>query len=156
MRRKLKIKKEIPPDYQYNSVLVTKFINHLMYDGKKSVARKVLYSSFGLLKKDFKVDDPISIFEEAIKNVSPALEVRSRRVGGANYQVPREVKADRRVTLAMRWIIAASRAKKGMPMAKRLADEFIAASKNEGAAIKKKETTHKMAEANRAFAHFAW
>ncbi|OHA14922.1 MAG: 30S ribosomal protein S7 [Candidatus Tagabacteria bacterium RIFCSPLOWO2_01_FULL_39_11] len=156
MRKKIKTKKEISPDNQYNSVLVAKFTNHLMKDGKKSVSRKVLHSSFDYLKEKLKTEDPVAVFEQAIKNVSPSVEIRSRRVGGANYQVPREVRPERRITLAMRWIITASRAKKGMPMSKRLAEELIAASKNEGAAVRKREITHKMAEANKAFAHFAW
>lgn len=158
MRRKIKNKKEIFPDSVYNSILISKFVNHLMKDGKKSVAEKIMYSALLMLKKELKdkEESPAVIFENAIKNVSPNLEVRSRRIGGANYQVPREVKADRKLTLAARWILEASRSKKGKPMAKRLAEELILAAKNEGAAVKKKENVHRMAEGNRAFAHFAW
>lgn len=158
MRRKIKNKKEIFPDSVYNSILISKFVNHLMKDGKKSVAEKIMYNALEMLKKELKdkEESPAIIFENAIKNVSPNLEVRSRRIGGANYQVPREVKADRKLTLAARWILEASRSKKGKPMARRLAEELILAAKNEGAAVKKKENIHKMAEGNRAFAHFAW
>lgn len=158
MRKKIKNKKEIFPDSIYNSILVSKFINHLMKDGKKSVAEKIMYSALEMLKKELKdkEESPVAIFENAIKNVSPNLEVRSRRIGGANYQVPREVRTDRKLTLATRWILEASRSKKGKPMAKRLAEELILAAKNEGAAVKKKENIHRMAEGNRAFAHFAW
>lgn len=129
--------------------------NHLMWDGKKSIAQKIVYDAFNEIEKQSK-KPPVEVFEEGIKKVSPLLEIKSRRIGGANYQVPREVRGDRRTTLAMRWIIGASRAKKGEPIFKRLADELLSASKNEGAAIKKKNDTHRMAEANRAFAHFAW
>lgn len=127
-----------------------------MYDGKKSVARKVMYDALEEIKKIQKGADPVVLFNEAITNVGPQVEVKSRRVGGANYQVPREVRGDRRVALAFRWLIQAARAKKGKPMAKRFAEELLLASKNEGAAIKKKLDTHRMAEANKAFAHFAW
>ena len=144
------------PDPKYGDFLVARGINHLMYDGKKSVARKVMYDALEEIKKAQKESDPVSIFTQAINNVGPQIEVKSRRVGGANYQIPREVRGDRRVTLAFRWIIAASRTKKGKPMAKKFAEELILASKNEGSAIKKKLDTHRMAEANKAFAHFAW
>jgi len=156
MRRKVRRKVQRNPDPLYQSELVEKFINHLMYDGKKATARKVVYGAFESLRKKTKNSEPLSILDTALKNVSPVLEVRSRRVGGATYQVPREVRPDRRATLAIRWIIGAARAKKGKGMAEKLSDELLAASKNEGAAIKKREDTHKMAEANRAFAHFAW
>jgi len=156
MRRKIKIKKEIKPDFVYDSILVEKFINYIMKEGKKSTARKIMYSTLDEIKKKTKTEKPVEIFETAIKNTSPLLEVRSRRVGGANYQIPREVQPKRRITLACRWILEASRAKKGVPMFRKLADEIIAASKNEGAAIKKRENVHKMAEGNKAFAHFAW
>ena len=154
MRRKHKIKRQIIPDPKYQNTLVAKFINHLMRGGKKSVAQRVLYDAFEILTKQKK--EPLEIFDQAIKNVSPFLEVKSRRIGGANYQVPREVRGERRTTLAMRWIIAASRNKKGKPMAEKLAQEMVEASQNTGVAIKKKTDTHRMAEANRAFAHFAW
>ncbi len=154
MRRKRKFQREILPDPKYQNVLVAKFINHLMTGGKKSTAQRVIYDCFDLIKEQGK--DPMAIFDEAAKNVLPMLEVKSKRIGGANYQVPREVRGERKITLAIRWIINAARARKGMPMSKRLAEEFLAASRNEGAAIKKKLDTHRMAEANKAFAHFAW
>lgn len=127
-----------------------------MFDGKKEIARKVVYGALDEIKEQIKDKSPLEVFEEALRNVGPTVEVRSRRVGGANYQVPREVRPERRQALAMRWIIAAARAKSGGPASKFYADELIAASKNEGSAFKKKEDTHRMAEANRAFAHFAW
>ena len=123
--------------------------------GQKSTARRVVYQAFDEIKEKTK-REPLEIFEEALRNVGPAMEVRSRRVGGANYQVPREVRPERKTALTYRWIIDAARARKGAPMHKRLAEELIAASKNEGPAVKKREDTHKMAEANKAFAHFAW
>lgn len=158
MRRRRNIKRTIQPDPLYGNVLLAQFINHLMWGGKKIVARRVVYDALAALAKREKKEpaEMVSIFESAIANVAPAVEVKSRRVGGATYQVPREVRGDRRITLAIRWILQVSRAKKGKPMAERLADEFLLASKNEGAAIKKKLDTHKMAEANKAFAHFAW
>ena len=156
MRRKVKNRNVPGPDLVYNSPKVGKFINYIMMGGKKNVARKVVYGAFDEIKMKEKIEDPMEVFDGAIKNVGPLVEVRSRRVGGANYQVPREVRAERRLALSMRWIIAAAKAKKGMPMHKRLADELILANKNEGEAYKKKENTHKMAESNKAFAHFAW
>jgi small subunit ribosomal protein S7 len=156
MRRKLKTKKAIQPDLVYNSEKVAKFINYVMERGKKTVARKVVYDAFDLIKEKEKVENPLDIFETALKNTQPLMEVRSRRVGGANYQVPREVRPERRNYLSMKWIVDASRSKKGAEMYKKLADEIIAASKNEGEAVKKRENTHKMAEANKAFAHFTW
>ena len=127
-----------------------------MERGKKNVARKIVYDSFNVIKEKTKTENPLSVFDEAIKNVGPNMEIRSRRIGGATYQVPREVRLERKLALALRWIIDASRSKKGAPMKEKLANELIAASKNEGEAVKKRENTHKMAEANRAFAHFAW
>lgn len=156
MRRPIKKKIKISPDYRYKSERLEKFINNVMFSGKKETARKVIYGALDEIKKQITDKDPLEIFEEAIRNVGPSVEVRSRRVGGANYQVPREVRPERRQALAMRWIIAAARAKSGGPASKFYAEELIAASKNEGVAIKKKEDTHRMAEANRAFAHFAW
>lgn len=156
MRRKVKSKNEIKPDFIYNSLLLEKFINYVMKNGKKSLARRIVYKTLDEIKKKTKAENPLEIFELAIKNASPLLEVKSRRVGGANYQVPIEVRPDRKTTLAIRWILEATRSKKGSAMIKRLTEELIAASKNEGSAIKKKENVHKMAEANRAFAHFAW
>jgi len=156
MARRKKIKKHpIVPDPLYNNVIVAKFINHVMRKGKKTIARKIVYGAFDIIKEKTK-KEPLEIFDKAIKNASPLLEVKPKRVGGAIYQVPREVKGNRRVTLAMRWIIEAARSKKGKPMKEKLAEELISASENTGAAVKKKENTHRMAEANRAFAHFAW
>ena len=155
MRRKVKNRKQPGPDRVYASEQVAKFINHVMLDGKKSVAEKIVYSAFDIIKEKTK-EEPLEVFELALKNVGPFTEVRSRRVGGANYQVPREVRPERRIALAMRWILDIARKGKGKPMHKRLADEIMAASKNEGDAVKKRENTHKMAEANKAFAHFAW
>jgi small subunit ribosomal protein S7 len=155
MRRPIKDKRNIQPDRVYNSVIVERFINYIMLDGKKSTTRKVVYGAFDIIKEQTKVKDPVEVFNGAIKNAGPLMEVKSRRVGGANYQVPIEVPANRRLAIAMRWIIDAARSKKGSPMSKRLADELIQANNNEGEVIKKKENVHKMAEANKAFAHFA-
>ena len=158
MRRKKRENREIVPDPVYDSVIVSKFVNHIMISGEKSVARRVIWGALEELKKS-KIpgsENPLSIFEAALKNVAPIVEIRPRRVGGATYQVPREVSQERRHTLAMRWLVAAARAKKGKPMSKKLAEEILLANKKEGAAIKKKLDTHSMAEANRAFAHFAW
>jgi small subunit ribosomal protein S7 len=156
MRRKIKQKPKIEPDYTYDSVKVSKLINYVMEEGKKNTARTVVYDALNLVKEKAKTEAPLEIFEMALKNTAPLMEVRSRRVGGANYQVPREVRPERRQSLSMKWIVLAARSKKGQPMAEKLADEIIAASKNEGEAVKKRENTHKMAEANKAFAHFAW
>ena len=156
MRRPIKDKRNIQPDRVYNSVVVERFINYIMLDGKKNTTRKVVYDAFDIIKEKTKVKDPMEVFNGAIKNVGPLMEVKSRRIGGANYQVPREVPANRRLALAMRWIIEAARSKSGSSMSKRLADELISANNNEGEVIKKKENVHKMAEANKAFAHFAW
>lgn len=154
MRKKRVYKKYYTPDAVHNRVELGRFINYVMQDGKKSTAERVVYGAFEKVKAATK-EDPMKVFEEALKNVSPLLEVASKRVGGANYQVPREVRPERQFMLAVRWIIGAARAKKGKPMADKLAEEIMAAAKNEGAAIKKKQDTHRMAEANRAFAHFA-
>ena len=140
----------------YSSAKVGKLINYVMYDGKKNAARTIVYDCFEAIKEQAKVTDPLEVFETALKNTSPAMEVRSRRVGGANYQVPREVRPERRQALSMKWIVDAARTKKGKSLSLKLADEIILASKNEGEAVKKRENTHKMAEANKAFAHFAW
>jgi small subunit ribosomal protein S7 len=156
MRRKIKSKNVVRPDIKFNSQKVEKFINYLMERGKKNTARGVVYRSLQMLKEKAKVEDPLEIFDTALRNTGPTMEVRSRRVGGANYQVPREVRPERRSYLSMKWIIEAARAKKGKPMHEKLADEIILASKNEGDAVKKRENVHKMAEANKAFAHFAW
>ena len=156
MRRKIKNKKELPPDPMHNSPKVTKLINYCMEDGKKEAARKIVYGAFSVIKEQAKVENPIEVFDTALKNITPLMEVRSRRVGGANYQVPVEVRPERRIMLAFRWLIDAARNKKGKPMHRKLAEEIIAASKNEGDAVKKRENVHRMAEANKAFAHFAW
>ncbi len=155
MRRKTKIKKINNLDPLYSNPLVGKFINYIMRQGKKSVAQKVVYKSFDIIKEKTK-GNPIELFDKAIKNISPSLEVKSRRVGGANYQVPQPVRPDRKIQLAFRWIINAAKAKKGKSMAEKLAEELMLAVNNEGAAIKKKLDIHRMAEANRAFAHFSW
>lgn len=155
MRRKVKNRMQPGPDPVYSSDRVAKFINYVMLDGKKTVAQKIVYEAFEIIKEKTK-EEPVEIFELAMKNVGPLTEVRSRRVGGANYQVPREVRPERRLSLAMRWILDIARKQSGKPMAERLAGELILASKNEGEAVKKRENTHKMAEANKAFAHFAW
>lgn len=156
MRRKIKIKRTIKLHAAYNSINLEKFINCMMHDGKKSTSRKAMYGAMDRIKIVTKTENPLEIFDLAIKNVSPDLEVRSRRVGGANYQVPREINPSRKLALAIRWILDGARSKKGASIVDKLADELIAASKNEGFAAKKKENTSRMAEANKAFAHFAW
>ncbi len=155
MRHKKVQKREIKEDKIYQNKLVTKFINRMMRDGKKNVAEKAFYASFELLKKDS--GDPLALFETAINNVGPKTEVKARRVGGASYQVPQEVRGDRRLSLAIRWILEAARARSSKDyhtFAEKLAAEILDASKNEGAAIKKRDTVLRMAEANRAFSHF--
>lgn len=156
MRRKVTNRNIVSPDMHYNSEKLSKFINVVMLDGKKNTARTVVYGAFDIIKEKTGNPNPLEIFDLAIKNASPLIEVRSRRIGGANYQVPREVRKERQQALAIRWIIGAARGVKGKPMAQRLADELILASKNEGSAVKKRTDTHKMAESNKAFAHFAW
>lgn len=156
MRRPLKKKHTLLPDPVYGSVKVTKLINYIMERGKKNTARTIVYRAFDELKKNETNDDPLTLFETAIKNVGPLMEVRSRRVGGANYQVPREVRPERRLSLALRWIIEAAQSGNGHQMHLRLAHEIQQAAHNEGEAVKKRENTHKMADANKAFAHFAW
>lgn len=156
MRKKLKVKRIINPDFVYDSVKLEKFINYVMQDGKKTTARKVVYQTLDEIKKKTKTENPLEVFELALENASPRMEVRSRRIGGANYQVPREVRQDRKLTLAMRWILEATSAKKGVSMREKLSEELIAASKNEGTAVKKRENVQKMADANMAFAHFSW
>lgn len=157
MRGKQAPKRKIAPDPKFGNVNVAKFINFIMYDGKKTIAQSVVYDCFQIIaKKAEKTEaETVDIFENALKNVAPSLEVKSKRVGGANYQVPMSVRGDRRNMLAFRWIITAARSKKGRPMAQKLADELIAAANNEGDAVKKKLDVQRMAEANRAFAHFA-
>ncbi len=148
--------KQLKADPKYHSKLLAKFVNVLMWDGKKSTARKVVYDALDIIKEKAKVENPLELFETAIRNVGPMMEIRSRRVGGANYQVPREVRPERKQALAFRWILLAARGTKGKPMAEKLATELMAAANNEGSAIKKRDDTHRMAEANKAFAHFAW
>lgn len=143
-------------DIKYGSPKLEKFINSIMWDGKKNTARAIVYGALDIVKEKEKVEDPMQVFEEALKNAGPLVEVRSRRIGGANYQVPREVRTERRIALAYRWIIESARARKGVKMETALAEEFIQAAKGEGNAVKKKKDTHKMAESNKAFAHFAW
>ena len=154
MRRPLKHKRTWRPDLTYGSETLSRFINAVMWNGKKDTARSIVYDALAKIKEG--EADPLETFETALRNVSPLMEVRSRRVGGANYQVPREVPQNRRLALAFRWIINAARSKKGKPMADKLATELLLAAKNEGDAIKKRDEMHRMAEANKAFAHFAW
>ena len=147
---------QLKPDAVYNSKLAAKFINCLMWDGKKSIAQKVFYDAMKLISKKVKDSEPIEVFETAVNNVKPMLEVRSKRVGGASYQVPMQVRPKRQQSLAFRWILAAARGKKGRPMSIRLANELMDAYKKEGTAMTTRENVHRMAEANKAFAHFAW
>ena len=154
-RKKQAPKRIVYADAKYQSLILTKFINFIMYDGKRSVAEKIIYSALEKIKEKTK-QDPIKIFNDAISNVRPNLEVRSRRVGGATYQVPVEVKSKRSQTLALRWILEASRKRKNKTMSDKLFNELMDASQNKGSAIKKREDTHKMAESNKAFAHYRW
>ena len=154
MRRRRPEKREILPDPVYGDLIVAKFINNLMKQGKKSLAEKIFYQSIDKIKKQGKVDDGIELFKKALENVAPVLEVKSKRIGGATYQVPIEISEARRMALAMRWIIGYSKSRKGQTMADRLAAELLAAANNDGSSVKKKEDTHRMAEANKAFAHF--
>ncbi len=155
MRRPVKKRNVTSPDIKYSNVLVSKLINNLMMSGKKAIASKIVYGCFDIIEK--KTSKPaLEIFEKAMENASPNMELRSRRIGGANYQVPVEVRAERKTALALRWIIDSSRSQKGKPMQEKLAEELINASNNTGNAVKKKNDVHRMAEANKAFAHFAW
>tara|TARA_B100001123_G_scaffold33347_1_gene34734 strand:+ start:634 stop:1104 length:471 start_codon:yes stop_codon:yes gene_type:complete len=156
MSRKNRAPKRIHyPDSRYQSAILSKFINFVMYDGKKSVAEKIIYTALDQIKNKTK-EDPIKIFNDAVNNIRPNLEVRSRRVGGATYQVPQEVKTKRSQTLALRWLLIATRKRKNKTMSDRLFNEIMDASQKKGNAIKKREDTHKMAESNKAFAHFRW
>jgi len=155
MRKKRNYKRDITPDIKYGSIKTTRFINALMLDGKKSVATKIMYDTFDIIKKETG-EDPLSVFETALENVMPTIEVATKRVGGANYQVPREVRPARKFMLGTQWIIKAAKSKKGKSMSDKLAEELISAFKNEGEAVKKREAVKRMAEANRAFAHFSW
>lgn len=156
MRRPVKNRNIVSPDIKFDSTTLEKFINSIMWSGKKNTARAIVYGALDIIKEKEGVENPLETFNEAIKQAGPLVEVRSRRIGGANYQVPREVRTERRTALAMRWIIEASRARKGVKTATALAEELILAAKGEGNAVKKKKDTHKMAESNKAFAHFAW
>ncbi|MGB3342038.1 MAG: 30S ribosomal protein S7 [bacterium] len=153
-RRRAQVRR-VQPDPKFNSILVSKFINYLLWDGKKSTAQGIFYGALKVTEKLTK-EDGLTVFERALNNVKPVLEVRPRRVGGATYQIPMEVRTSRKETLAIRWVIKAARARSEHRMEDRLAQEIIAASRNEGTAIKKREEVHRMAEANKAFAHFRW
>jgi len=144
-----------PPDFKHNSVLVSRFVNKINFQGKKLASERILYGAMDIIKEKTK-EDPLAVFTKAIENIRPLVEVKARRVGGANYQVPIEVKPNRGSSLAMRWILGAARSRKGAPMAESLAEELILAFKKEGSAFKKREDAHRMAEANRAFAHYRW
>jgi small subunit ribosomal protein S7 len=154
-RRHRAEKREVIPDAKFGDLVLAKFMNSLMYHGKKSAAETIVYGAFDQMKKKAGVD-PLRVFHEALENVMPAIEVRSRRVGGATYQVPVEVRPDRRKALAIRWIITAARSRNESTMVGRLSGELLDASNNRGTAVKKREDTHRMAEANRAFAHYRW
>jgi len=156
-RKKTKsLVRDIQPDRVYQSVQVQRLINRVMLNGKKQIAERLVYGGMESAAKKLKVDNPLDVFEQALKNVQPHMETRSRRVGGANYQIPFEVKGQRQSHLTLMWFVAAARARKGMSMQDRIAAELMDAYNNQGAAVKKREDTHKMAEANKAFAHFAW
>ena len=155
MRKRRAEKRYIKPDPKFNDVLVAKFINYIMWDGKKNTAREIVYDSFDIIEKKTK-KPALEVFQKAVQNVQPLVEVRSRRVGGATYQVPMEVRPERRIALAFRWIKNYARDRKDKSMAQKLAAELLAASNGEGSSVKKKEDTHRMAEANKAFAHFRW
>jgi len=154
-RRAGVFKREIIPDPIYHDQMVTRFINKLIFDGKRGIAEKILYDSFDIIKEKTG-KDPLEVFQQALQNVMPVLEVRPRRVGGATYQVPMEVRAERRIALAMRWIVATTRQRPERTMKEKLAAELMDAANNTGLSIKKKEDTHRMAEANKAFAHYRW
>lgn len=156
MRRKVTNRNIVSPDIKFESEKLEKFINCIMWDGKKNTARSIVYGALDIIKEKEAVENPLEVFENAMKNAGPLVEVRSRRIGGANYQVPREVRTERKNALAMRWIIDATRGRKGVKTHIALADELMLAAKGEGNAVKKKKDTHKMAESNKAFAHFAW
>jgi small subunit ribosomal protein S7 len=154
-RRNRPPKRKVEPDVRYNSVLVARFVNRVMKQGKKSCATRIVYDALDVVQERMK-QPALEVMEEAVKNVAPILEVKARRVGGSTYQIPVEVPPDRQVSLAMRWLLAAARSRPGKSMAQRLADELMDAARGTGAAVKKREDTHRMAEANRAFAHYRW
>lgn len=155
-RRRRALKRQIDPDPVYNSYVLAKFVNKLMIDGKKSTARRIIYNALDMFAKKVKAEDPVAAFEQALENAKPTLEVKSRRIGGATYQVPVEIPPDRRTSMAMKWIIQYSQEKVGRSMEEGLAQELADCFNNQGSTIKKKDDTHKMAEANKAFAHFKW
>ncbi len=155
MRKRRAEKKALIPDPRYNDKIVTRFVNNIMLDGKKNVARQVIYEAFDIIREKTN-EDPLEIFKKALTNVAPMVEVRSRRVGGATYQVPVDVREERRLALAIRWLKTYSKSRRDKSMSQKLAAEFMAASKGEGSSVKKREDTHRMAEANKAFAHFKW
>ena len=155
MRKRRAVKRDVLPDPIYNSKIVTKLVNRIMLDGKKGVAQTILYDAFDMIKEKTG-EEPMAVYEKALENLKPALEVKSRRVGGANYQVPIEVRPDRSEALALRWLVNYARLRGGHSMAENLANEIIDASNGVGAACKKREDTHRMAEANKAFAHYQW
>jgi len=155
MRKRRAEKRRLEPDPQFKDILVTRFVNNLMLDGKKNTSRKIVYGAFDIMAEKTK-KEPLEIFRKAMSNVAPVTEVRSRRVGGATYQVPVEVREDRRIALAIRWIKQYAKARRDKTMAQKIAAELLAAYNGEGASVKKKEDTHRMAEANKAFAHFKW
>ncbi|MCW2317087.1 small subunit ribosomal protein S7 [Rhodoblastus acidophilus] len=154
-RRHSAEKREVIPDAKFGDIIVAKFMNSIMYDGKKSAAEQIVYGAFDIIENKAKVE-PLGVFKQALENVAPAIEVRSRRVGGATYQVPVEVRTERRQALAIRWLITAARGRNDKTMIERLSAELLDASNNRGAAVKKREDTHRMAEANRAFSHYRW
>jgi small subunit ribosomal protein S7 len=155
-RRRRAEKRDVLPDPKYGDLVLTKFMNYVMYEGKKAVAENIIYGAFDLIETRRRDISPLETFHAALENVSPSVEVRSRRVGGATYQVPTEVRPDRRRALAIRWLVAAARKRGENTMTEKLAGELLDASNNRGAAVKKREDTHKMAEANRAFSHYRW
>lgn len=155
-RRRRATRRQTEPDPVYKSILLSKFINKLMLDGKKSVARRIVYRALEKFAQRVKTDNPLESFEQALENAKPSLEVKTRRIGGANYQVPVEIPSDRRIAMAMGWIITFSRAKPGRAMEESLASELVDCLNNQGSTIKKKDDTHRMAEANKAFAHYKW
>ena len=155
-RRHRAQKREVLPDPKYKDLIVTKFMNYVMYEGKKAVAENIVYGAFDILADKKKDQEPVATFHAALDNVAPAVEVRSRRVGGATYQVPVEVRSERRQALAIRWLISAARARNEKTMVERLSAELLDASNNRGTAVKKREDTHRMADANRAFSHYRW
>ena len=154
-RRARTIKRKRLPDARYHNAAIARFINKVMNRGKKSVAEGIVYDALAIVEKELK-KNPADVFDQALKNVTPVLEVKPRRVGGATYQVPVDIRPDRRLALGMRWLLQAARSRKGKPMANKLADELMDAFRGQGAAIKKREDTHKMAEANKAFVHYRW